>query len=172
MFILGLQGEGQLYEVIPDLCDVLHSRMQEAREKCVAPGVGKRIPCRPPPPEGFPCFSLATLPICPGFANTVFMTEAVRSLLCNFPTLEAGSSKNDIWRMSWGLKELSEGSWSRRAQTPSGPISPPLGIPLPRKLQKGSLWGCHRLLGTRNGLPGGLSSLAYWVQLATSHLTA
>lgn len=167
MFILGLQGKGQLYKVISVM-----SYTQGCRRRGRSVWLQEWGNARSLPPPPFPCFSLATLLTCPGFANTVFMTEAVRSLLCNFPTLEAGSSKNNIWRMSWGLKELSEGIWSRRAQTPAGPISPPLGIPLLRRLQKGSLWACHRLPGTRNRLPGGLSSLAYWVLLATSHLTA
>lgn len=52
--------------------------------------------------------------------------------------------------MRWGLKELSEGSW-----TPAGPISLPLRMPLPRRLQKDSLWSCHRLQGPEAGCQEG-----------------
>lgn len=167
MFILGLQGEGQLCEVI-----FVMSYTQGCRRRgrsAVAPGMGEQA--FPVPPSYSHASFLPAFRFASGLQIRYFWLKQSEACFAA-STLEAGSSKNNILRMRWSLKELSEGSWSPRAQTPAGPISLPLWMPLLQRLQKGSLWSSHRLPGARNGPPGGLSSLGYWLQLTASHLTA
>lgn len=90
-----------------DLSGVLQSRTQEAREVwSVAPGTGGADIFHP---SFLLWLSLASLQIYPCFANMVFVTESVQKLTTNphrFLTQE--SSKNNVLRMGWGLKEMSE----------------------------------------------------------------
>lgn len=74
-------------------------------------------------------------------SKTCFMT---------FPSLEARRNKKQYFEDELGLERDVRGSWPWRAQTPLVqqdwfPFS--LGMRLPLRLQKGSLWGCHRLWG-------------------------
>lgn len=132
-----------------DLCGVLQSGTQEARETwSMAPGTG-----------GADIFhsslllwlSLASLQIYPCFANTVFVTESVQKLTTSpHPFLTQESSKNNVLRMGWGLKRCQRGSWPWRAQTPlvqEDRFCFSFRMCTPLRLHKGSLLSCHRLPG-------------------------
>lgn len=68
-----------------------------------------------------PCVSLARPHIC-HFANAVFTSGSIQKLALQLPpTLEAGSSKNRILRMGWGLKEMSEERLALKSTGLAGP---------------------------------------------------
>lgn len=91
-----------------DLCDVLYSRIPEARksaQRFQAWGVGDYCPSFP---YCHASLFLLAFVVGPFFSNTVFMTGRIQKFASS-PTLKAESSESNILRMGWDLKEMSEG---------------------------------------------------------------
>lgn len=53
--------------------------------------------------------------------HCVLQIQSVFQKFAASPTLKAGSSKNNILRVGWGLKEMSEGQLALRNIEPIGP---------------------------------------------------
>lgn len=116
VFILGLQGEGQL------------SRVNSVMSYSQGPERwGRRDPWFQERGSGrfssllssLPCFCLASLQFCPRFANMVLVTESVQKLALRLAQLlRQEVAKTTCWGWAGAWKRCRRGSWPWRAQAP------------------------------------------------------
>lgn len=159
MFILGLQGEGQLSRVISLVsCSWGHKRrgrcdlwLQEQEEQTFF-----ILPCS--------CDSLLpAFKYSPVLQIWCLWLKAFRSLqLTPTASWRRKVAKTMFWEWAGAWKRCQRGSWPWRAQTPlvqEDWIFFSFRMSAPLRLYKGSLLSCRRLPGTRNScLEGSLPS--------------
>lgn len=148
MLILGLQGEDYISKVISVMA---YTSIREARASAHWPqewGAGVLLSSLP---ILLSCWSsLFTM-----FCNTVFIFGRFWEFAAS-PTLKAGSSRNNILRMGWDLKEMLKGQLALRSTDPIGPAGLASLLPLDAFATR-STAHCQAVTCPRehSGLPGG-----------------